>query len=117
MSSVREAWFLAAQDLRIRIQEPNPLKGVPDDPDRVIYLPDFGGERGTVVFAQDFGASDLKEFQTDVLDAAGYYFSILSLEGYSRYERELFLETLVDWGYFGPGDRAPEWLLGNKVDQ
>ena len=106
---VREAWFEAALDLRIRIQEPNPLDGVPDDADRVVYLPDFGSKRGTVVFVQDFAAPTLERFGTKPLEAAGYFFSILSLESYARYKREHFIETLVDWGYFGPDESCPDW--------
>jgi len=106
---VREAWFEAALDLRIRIQEPNPLDGVPDDADRIVYLPDFGSKRGTVVFVQDFDAPTLERFGTRPLKAAGYFFSILSLESYARYKREHFIETLLDWGYFGPDESCPDW--------
>lgn len=108
---VREAWFEAALDLRIRIQEPNPLEGVPDDSARVVYLPDFGGKRGAVVFVDDFGAGSRPSFDTStkLVQAAGYFFSIVSLKVYSRYNREDFIETLVDWGYFGSPEGCPEW--------
>jgi hypothetical protein len=109
MSAVREAWFEAALDLRIRIQEPNPLEEVPDDAARIVYLPDFGSKRGAVVFAQDFAADPDARFNTKALKAAGYFFSILSLQGYSHYSRQDFIDTLVDWGYFGPAERCPEW--------
>src|SRR5215831_2949953 len=104
MSTVREAWSKAALDLRIRTQEPNPLEGVDDDPARVLFLPDFGSKRGAVVFAQDFEARPLESVDTKTLQAAGYFFSILSLQVYSHYRREHFIETLVDWGYFGPAN-------------
>jgi hypothetical protein len=108
-TSVRAAWFEAALDLRIRIQEPNPLEGVPNDAARVIYVPDFGGRRGAVVFAQDFTARPLEHFDTKALKEAGYFYSIVSLQGYSCYKREHFVETLLDWGYFGPEEKCPEW--------
>ena len=106
---VRDAWFEAALDLRIRIQEANPLEGVPDDGARVVYVPDFGSKRGAVVFAQDFEADSGRRFDTKPLEGAGYFFSILSLPRYSRYRREHFIETLLDWGYFGPADGCPDW--------
>ena len=93
MSSVREAWFEAALDLRIRIQEPNPLEGVQDDGARVVYLPDFGSKRGAVVFAQDFEADPAERFSTKPLQLAGYFFSVLSSQGYSRYRREDFIDS------------------------
>src|SRR4051812_20595653 len=100
MNPVREAWFEAALDLRIRIQDPNPLEGVLDDVARIVYLPDFGSKRGAVVFVQDFEASKSARFHTKPLEAAGYFFSILSIQAYRHYRREDFIETLVDWGYF-----------------
>ena len=106
---VREAWFEAALDLRIRVQEANPLDGAPDDPARIVYLPDFGSRRGAVIFVQDFDAPALERFDTKTLEGAGYFFSIVSMQGYAHYRREHFIETLVDWGYFGPDDRCPEW--------
>jgi hypothetical protein len=108
---VREAWFEAALDLRIRVQEPNPLAGVPDDPARVIYVPDFGGGRGAVVFAQDFTGPRPEQIDTKALKEAGYFWSIVSLQGYSHYRRDHFIETLVDWGYFGPAEKCPAWYV------
>lgn len=106
---VREAWFEAALDLRIRIQEANPLDGVADDPDLIVYIPDFGGRRGTFVFVQDFDAPALESFDTKPLKAAGFFFSILSLQAYAHYKRELFIETRLDWSFFGRDECCPEW--------
>jgi hypothetical protein len=84
---------------------------VQDDDARIVYLPDFGGKHGAVVFVQDFEAPVLERFDTKPLQVAGYFFSILSLQGYSRYKREDFIETLMDWGYFGPAQSCPEWYI------
>jgi hypothetical protein len=109
VSAVRDAWFEAALDLRIRIQEPNPLGGVPDDPERIVYLPDFGSQRGTVIFAQDFAAAPLRHFDTASLRRAGYFCSTVSAIGQSKYHRRAFIEALLDWGYFGPEAGRPQW--------
>jgi hypothetical protein len=114
MNPVRDAWFEAALDLRIRIQEPNPLEGVQDDRARIVYLPDFGSKRGTVVFAQDFEASVLEHFDTASLKRAGYFCSIVSAVGHSRYDRETFMEALLDWGYYGPEDHCPKWYAESR---
>jgi hypothetical protein len=114
INPVRDAWFEAALDLRIRIQEPNPLEGVPDDYARIVHIPDFGGGRGTVVFAQDFEAAVLERFDTATLRRAGYFCSIVSSVGHSRYDREAFIEALLDWGYYGPADRCPKWYAERK---
>lgn len=114
INPVRDAWFEAALDLRIRIQEPNPLEGVRDDCARVVYLPDFGSERGTVVFAQDFEAVVHDHLDTAPLERAGYFWSIVSAVGHSRYNREAFIEALLDWGYYGPEGRRPKWCSERK---
>jgi hypothetical protein len=114
MNAVRGAWIEAALDLRIRIQEPNPLHGVPDDCSRIVYVPDFGCKQGTVVFAQDFEAAVLERFDTATVERAGYFWSIVSAVGQSRYDREAFIEALLDWGYYGPEDRCPKWYTERK---
>ena len=68
-----------------------------DDGARIVYLPDFGSKRGAVVFAQGFESHESQTFDTRQLEGAGYFFSILSMQGYRRYRREHFIETLVDW--------------------
>ena len=40
----------------------------------------------------------------------GYYLSCVNARRYSRFEREHFIETLVDWGYTGPATVRPTWL-------
>jgi hypothetical protein len=41
-----------------------------------------------------------------------YYFSAVNYESYSKYNRELFIETLIDWGYFGDNNKKPKWYIG-----
>jgi hypothetical protein len=40
-----------------------------------------------------------------------YYFSILAPD-YGHYERQLFIDTLDDWQFFGPDAERPEWYSG-----
>ena len=34
---------------------------------------------------------------------------MLNPEVYCKHDLALFVETLVDWGWFGSPDEAPEW--------
>ena len=42
-------------------------------------------------------------------ESAGYFVSLLNPEVYCKYDRAQFIETLVDWGWFGAPDEAPKW--------
>ncbi len=41
------------------------------------------------------------------------YCSEVDEEAYSQYNRELFVETLNDWGWFGDSSAIPEWYTGH----
>jgi len=45
-----------------------------------------------------------------VAEEHGYFVSVVSTS-YEDYDRELFVDTLNDWQWFGPGD-PPEWYTG-----
>ena len=42
-------------------------------------------------------------------ESKGYFVSLLNPEVYCKYNRAQFIETLVDWGWFGAPDQAPKW--------
>jgi hypothetical protein len=42
-------------------------------------------------------------------EANGYFVSLLNPEVYCKYDRSQFIDTLVDWGYFGKPGEAPAW--------
>ena len=94
-------------NLGICVTAPFEVRRDSDTPVRFLALVhDFGAPRGTLVCRGDewekyrrFAASE------------GYFLSGLYLEAYSRYERERFVETLDDWGWFGQG-APPPWYRG-----
>jgi hypothetical protein len=101
------AWRRAAEDLGVRFESPFSIEH-----SGTVYwcsgwLPDFGCPRGTVIA----GRHCVDDF-FDVSDALGYYSSGLSPFYYEAYDRERFVETLNDWGWFGPPALAPEWFSG-----
>jgi hypothetical protein len=40
------------------------------------------------------------------------YCSEVDEAAYSKYDRELFTETLSDWGWFGDASAFPDWYTG-----
>ena len=70
-------------------------------------LPQFGGERGMLVFA-DLG--DLKPYKQAVVER-GYGYSVISPSGRRQeFDPDLFAEVLADRGWSGPAWARPEWL-------
>lgn len=66
----------------------------------------FGGRVGTVIAAIDEPSESADLRPTD-----DYYWSILG-DCYCEFDRQLFVDTLDDWKFFGPNCERPEWYSG-----
>lgn len=107
VSGMARAWQEAARDLGIRFDSPFGMsyRGK-------LYwcegcLPDFGCAHGAIIV----GGDTVDEI-FDVADALGHFASALSPYSYETYDRELFVDTLNDWGWFGDPTHAPSWFAG-----
>ena len=103
-SEFGRAWKQASHDLGISVESPFAL----DAPEGEFILPalihDFGSSLGTLVLTGATRGHDRRAFET--AKAAGYFVSILA-DGYARYDRQLFIDTLDDWRHFGT--QPPPW--------
>jgi hypothetical protein len=73
----------------------------------ITLFPCFGGEKGTLIcHADDW----LKK--NGIAATHGYYCSGLHPDSYSRYDRELWIETFNDWGWRGRREDRPAWCKG-----
>ena len=104
---IMEAWREAADDLGIRVTIPFVLTG-PDAQaiEFIALVHDFGAPGGALVCSFQNWPS-LKE----PVEGHGYFLSGLNPDSYSRYDRQHFIDTLEDWGWFGKGAR-PSWYTG-----
>jgi hypothetical protein len=103
--AISQAWREAAEDLGIRVVAPFTLQA--DEPIAYeAHLLDFGGPKGTVVGV-------LSDKLDDCRAAQGFYSSNLSLS-YRGYERQHFINTLNDWGWYGPEELRPVWYTGKS---
>ncbi len=102
------AWRRAEIDLGIRFSTPF-CHALADG--RICECPGlihcFGSPLGTVIAV--LGQPSESEAMPSRED--GYHFSILG-EMYGQFERELFIETLNDWQYYGPVSERPTWYAG-----
>jgi len=101
------AWKRAGDDLQIKIQTPFILK-IGDNTEIKFHLliEKFGSRLGTLILS----ANNMTEFDTP--EKYGYYCSALNPDNYSEYERDHFIDTLSDWGYFGEEVKKPNWYTG-----
>jgi hypothetical protein len=102
---ISNAWIQAAADLNIRVVARFSL--TPIEGESILFeahILGFGGPKGLIVGNQgsEFGG---------VRKASGYYYSNL-YPGYRRYNRQLFIDTLNDCGWFGERGAEPSWYTG-----
>jgi hypothetical protein len=101
-----QAWLDAASDLGIRVQHPfmfTTTAGVTAITQGA-FLPDFGNPEGTLLTCR-YDADDVYE----LADQTEYYRSALNPQSYEPYRRELYIDTLNDWGWFGDDSSRPLW--------
>jgi hypothetical protein len=106
---VFDAWRVAALDLKIVIQSPFIL-GTSDGKEFKfeLLIESFGSNLGTLIFSM----STHSKIDIKTAKEFGYYCSIINLDAYSVYERQHFIDTLNDLGYFGEDSQKPFWYTG-----
>jgi hypothetical protein len=102
-----EAWKTATKDLNIKIQSPfylttKNLRKLKFD----FLVKEFGSQKGIVIMRMS------KMHGRKAIRESGFAYSALSYRSYATYDRQLFIDTLNDWGYFGDTSKTPEWYTG-----
>jgi hypothetical protein len=106
-AKVVAAWKQAEADLGIQFTSPfNAPSADGSTQEHLGLVHRFGRRLGTLIRV-------LHEPSEKSPHPAGedYYFSILA-PGYGLYERQLFIDTLDDWQFFGPDCERPAWYSG-----
>jgi hypothetical protein len=101
------AWKTASRELEIEIISPyemNTENGKVRYPE---FVKNFGGKKGTIIARHSYFMDYPMPKHKD------YFFSAVNEDVYSHFDRKLFIETLIDWGYFGPDENKPIWFTLN----
>jgi hypothetical protein len=104
-----KAWEEAASDLGLEIEAPFYLNTDAGQIKFALLVKYFGSPKGTLIEELD------NRFEIDFDDITqqyGYYGSFLNPATYERYDRDLFIEALTDWGFFGSPASPPAWYEG-----
>lgn len=112
-TAMAKAWQMAAEDLGIEFISPFSLKPNAEKEYWIAgFLPHFGSKKGTVIISRfDIMEEDDKDVD-QIVENEGYYFSGLNPIYYEKYDRENFMTTLNDWGWFGSMQEKPTWFTG-----
>jgi hypothetical protein len=102
-----QAWKDAAADLEISVQAPY---WIPADGSYrcIAWIEHFGRPNGTLAVRNHGGG--WKVIQSEAA-SRGLFLSALS-DSYRHYQRDRFIATLDDWGWFGPDNQRPAWYSG-----
>jgi len=105
-----KAWQEAGADLDIEVLAPYQMI---DDKsglrvDCVALVKFFGSAGGTVVLERHMPLEPTRS----TAEAQGKFCSLVDPTVYGQYARELFVETLNDWGWFGDPQDSPSWYTG-----
>jgi hypothetical protein len=108
-NSMAQAWLDAAEDLGIRVQHPFSFSTATGATATTqgVFLPDFGGLEGTLLMCR-FDTDEIY----DLAEQTPYYRPALNPNSYEPYRRELYIDTLNDWGWFGKRSAQPSWYTG-----
>jgi hypothetical protein len=105
-----EAWKIAAQDLGLDITRPLKMNTENGKVNYPVLVKNFGGKKGTII------ARHALFMDYPIPKHKDYYFSAVNADSYSKYDRDTFIETLEDWGYYGDKANKPEWFNGNVYE-
>jgi hypothetical protein len=101
-----KAWLDARDDLGIRVIHPFKFRSSSGEEAETVgvFLPDFGCPEG-MLLTNRFDSDHV----IDLADDTEYYSSGLNPEYYEPYQRDRFVQTLSDWGWYGPPEETPSW--------
>ncbi len=110
IEAVADAWRIAGVDLGVEVIAPFEL--VDDQTQHkvscIAFIRWFGSPSGTVVL----GRHSPSELARAAAEARGIFFSVVDERSFAKYDRNLFTDTLNDWGWYGAEGGAPGWFNG-----
>jgi len=110
MEMATRVWQEAARDLGVDVVAPYSLvdPNRTDSVDCIAYVHNFGSPSGTVVFGRHSPSREGRVLAIQL----GLHWSEIDEDAYATYDRELFIATFNDWGWFGAAHDAPDWYTG-----
>jgi hypothetical protein len=103
------AWLAAAADLGLDVVAPYCVVGSEDQAiNGLALVRQFGSSSGALVL--DLASTTQSE--AEAASQLGFFVSQVNAAAYASYDRDLFVGTLNDWGWFGTEQDRPTWFTG-----
>ena len=101
-------WQEAARELAVEVVAPYVFAVEGREHRCLAFVPHFSG--GIIVIGRE--PPNFRQDPQLNADAKrqGHRVSYVNLELYWKYDRELFTDTLMEWGFTGPEEKRPIWL-------
>lgn len=109
-SQIIKNWTRASKELGFKIEAPFFLKNNDKKIECVAYLPDFGSTNGMVINLIKPPEFELDPELETLCQNLGLFFSSINEEEYKLYNKNIYMETLLDWSYFGSKENKPKWI-------
>ena len=109
-SKVSSAWIHAGLALGVKVTAPYEMRSDSGLVTYAAFLPEFGNLNGMLIGVLTLPDHEVDEGAKQAAKRAGMYVSFVNAEIYEEYKKEVFVEALRDWGYFGPEKYKPQWL-------
>jgi hypothetical protein len=108
--SASAAWREAGSELRLDVVAPYRLvdQASVEPIECVALVRAFGSAKGTILL--DLGSTTSAHH--DAVSRLGFFATRINVLAYSKYQRAAFVDTLNDWGWFGPEEQRPAWYTG-----
>ena len=106
---VVSSWQLAGRLLGLVVVAPFSFSGSSNTHVCTAYLPHFGGRNGIVILETVPPSFDVDEVVANDAAGLGFRWSFINRDRYRAFDRDVFVSTLTEWGFFGPPDKRPEW--------
>ncbi|MEH0018421.1 MAG: hypothetical protein V6Z89_02155 [Desulfobacter sp.] len=110
ISEIAKKLITASKELKFRMETPFTIQYGNKKLQCLAFLPDFGGKNGMVldlIFPPTFEVNSELESACQMMDI--FLSSINAIE-YQNYNKKIFMEALIDWGYYGTQDEKPKWI-------
>jgi hypothetical protein len=111
MSLFDDIWKFASNELQLDVKMPFDLKFQNKVYYFPIYIKHFGSKNGMILIPiEQYGNIDT--IIINEIKRLKYYISFINIDSYKKYNKQEFIDTLNDWGWFGFDEHKPKWYTG-----
>ena len=111
--SLRQSWQKASKELNIDIifaaDKRNGIRPI----NYFAFLPEFGSESGIYLGIYQKGSDSLDSELAEWCESENQRCTFINPESYKEFNRQFFIDTLLDWGFFG--EKLPSWTTKRYV--